>query len=448
MPIADNTEIQPPKYGLHRMTEKPGTCSLSWPGKEKARELADSHSSYTLQPDPTRSIRFNDVQNLFVEGDNLEVLRLLLPSFESRVKMIYIDPPYNTGGDYVYSDRHDAASEASQNTEGTHSGWLSMMFPRLILARRLLREDGVIFVSIDDNEIHHLRMLMNEVFGEGNFITTIVWEKKSSPQNDARWFSDNHDYILLFARNKQEWRPRLLPRTAESDSRYKNPDDDPRGPWTSSDMSVKTYNIAYDYEITTPSGRKVKPPRGRCWGMPKNSFTTLVNDNRVWFGEKGNNVPRLKRFLSDVKPGITPRTIWRRSEVGDNQEARRHIREIFGDVGVFDTPKPVRLIKRMLQLCTEPSGNDIVLDFFAGSSTTAHAVLELNQEDNGSRQFILVQSPEEVPKKSRARASGFRTVSEVGSERIRRVIASIESENEITNQVQGFRYLAQVRENH
>lgn len=426
------------------MTEKPGTCTLSWPGKDEARGLAYKQSLFTLEADPERSIEFDTAQNLYVEGDNLDVLKLLLPSFEGRVKMIYIDPPYNTGGDFVYSDRHNTVRGASQKLEGIHHGWLSMMFPRIILAKMLLREDGVVFVSIDDNEVHHLRMMMNEVFGEENFVTTIVWEKKSSPQNDARWFSDNHDYILLFARNKQEWRPRLLPRTAETDSRYKNPDNDPRGPWTSSDMSVKTYNVAYDYEITTPSGRRVKPPKGRCWAMPRNSFTVLVDDNRVWFGEKGSNVPRLKRFLSDVKPGITPRTIWKRSEVGDNQEARRHIREIFGDVGVFDTPKPVRLIKRMLHLCTEPDGDDIVLDFFAGSSTTAHAVLELNQEDNGNRQFILVQSPEEVPNESRARVSGFRTVSEIGSERLRRVIASMKLEIEAPAQVLGFRYLVQV----
>jgi adenine-specific DNA-methyltransferase len=429
------------------MTEKPGTCTLSWPGKDEARGLADNQSLFTLQADPARSVEFKHAKNLYIEGDNLDALKLLLLSFENRVKMIYIDPPYNTGGDFVYSDRHNTDFGARQRSEGIHHGWLSMMFPRLVLAKKLLREDGVIFVSIDDNEVHHLRMMMNEVFGEENFITTIVWEKKFSPQNDARWFSDNHDYILLFARNKQEWRPRLLPRTDETDSRYKNPDNDPRGPWTSSDMSVKTYNVAYDYEITTPSGRRVKPPKGRCWGMPRNSFAALVNNNRVWFGAKGGNVPRLKRFLSDVKQGITPRTLWTRREVGDNQEARRHIREIFGDVGIFDTPKPVRLVKRMLHLCTEPDGNDIVLDFFAGSSTTAHAVLELNQEDNGNRQFIMVQSPEPVSKNSRARAAGFRTVSEIGSERLRRVIDSLKPLNDTPSEVLGFRYLVQVRGN-
>ncbi len=398
---------------------------------------------FKLEPSLEQSVDFDNTQNMFVEGDNLEVLKLLLSSYGGKVRMIYIDPPYNTGGTYVYSDRHQTRPNSSSN-ENLHSGWLSMIFPRLLLARKLLREDGVIFASIDDNEVHHLRMMMNEVFGEENFVATIVWEKKFSPQNDARWLSDNHDYILLYARNKERWRPNLLPRTDEADSRYKNRDDDARGPWTSSDMTVKTYNKDYDYEITTPSGRKVKPPRGRCWGMPKSSFLALVSENRVWFGSKGNNVPRLKRFLSDVKPGFTSRTIWKRTEVGDNQEARRSIREIFGDVGVFDTPKPVRLIKRMLNLSTEARENDVVLDFFAGSCTTAHAVLELNHEDGGNRRFIMIQSPEEVPADSRPNEAGFKTVSEIGSERIRRVARTLKHEDDTSSQDLGFKYLLQV----
>ncbi|MHA1938739.1 MAG: site-specific DNA-methyltransferase, partial [Candidatus Thorarchaeota archaeon] len=222
------------------------------------------------------------------------------------------------------------------------------------------------------------------------------------------------------------------PRTDETDARYKNPDDDPRGPWTSSDLTVKTYNRDYDYAITTPSGREVSPPRGRCWGMSLESFNGLVNDHRIWFGSDGNNVPRLKRFLTEVKQGITPCTIWRRSEVGDNQEARRTIRQIFGDVGVFETPKPLRLMKQILHISTEPDRSDIVLDFFAGSCTTAHAVLEQNREDGGTRSFIAVQLPERVPEPSRALEAGFSTVSEIGAERIRRVIEGINSSSEST----------------
>ncbi|MFX1262881.1 MAG: site-specific DNA-methyltransferase [Promethearchaeota archaeon] len=395
-------------------------CRFTWPGKEDARIAAAGRSPHSLKLLEERSISPETTENMFIEGDNLEALKILRESHCELVKVIYIDPPYNKGGSFVYSDR----------LAETHADWLSMIFPRLLLSRELLREDGVIFVSIDDNEVHNLRMVMNEVFGEDNFVATIIWEKKFSPQNDARWFSDNHDYILVYARNKELWRPRLLPRTDETDSRYKNLDGDSRGPWTSSDLTVKTYNKDYDYVIRTPSGREVCPPRGRCWGMSLDSFNSLVTDNRIWFGPEGSNVPRLKRFLSEVKQGLTPCTIWHRSEVGDNQEARRAIRQIFGDVGVFETPKPLRLMKRILHIGTEPDRNDIVLDFFAGSCTTAHAVLEQNQADGGNRRFIMVQLPELVPESSRAYVVGFATVSEIGAERIRRVIDRIVSDSE------------------
>jgi adenine-specific DNA-methyltransferase len=395
-------------------------CSFKWSGKEEARNAATGRSPHSLKLMEELSVSPETSENIFIEGDNLEALKILRESHSESVKVIYIDPPYNKGGSFVYSDR----------LAESHADWLSTIFPRLLLSRELLREDGAIFVSIDDNEVHNLRMAMNEVFGEENFVATIIWEKKFSPQNDARWFSDNHDYILVYARNKELWRPRLLPRTDGTDSRYKNPDGDPRGPWTSSDLTVKTYSKDYDYVITTPSGRAVRPPRGRCWGTSLDAFNSLVADNRIWFGLEGNNVPRLKRFLSEVKQGLTPCTIWRRSEVGDNQEARRTIRQIFGDVGVFETPKPLRLIKRILHIGTEPHQNDIVLDFYAGSCTTAHAVLDQNQADGGNRRFIMVQLPETVPESSRAYDAGFTTVSEIGAERLRRVIKRMVSDFE------------------
>ncbi len=334
--------------------------------------------------------------------------------------MVYIDPPYNKGRSFVYKD--------------DYSEWLSMMLPRLTLARELLAEDGVIFASIDDGEVHNLRLLLNEVFGEHNFVATIIWEKKFSPQNDTRWLSENHDYILLYARNKSVWRPGLLPRTKTANARYENRDNDPRGPWTSSDLTVKTYNPDYDYEITTPSGRIVSPPKGRCWGMPKEAFHRLVGEGRIWFGHDGGNVPRLKRFLADVKQGMTARTIWTRNEVGDNQEARRTLRSLFGDIGVFDTPKPIRLVKRMLQLSTNPTSGDVVLDFFAGSCSTAHAVMELNAEDGGNRRFIMIQLPETVPPNTRAHRMGFRTVSAIGLERIKRASSAIEASGLVTSE--------------
>jgi adenine-specific DNA-methyltransferase len=404
-------------------------CSFTWSGKEEARTAATGRARHRLKLLEEQSVSFDTTENMFIEGDNLEALKVLRESHSGLVRVIYIDPPYNKGGSFVYSDR----------LAETHAEWLSMMFPRLLISRDLLCEEGAIFVSIDDNEVHNLRMMMNEVFGEDNFIATIIWEKKFSPQNDARWFSDNHDYILVYARNKEIWRPRLLPRTEEADARYKNPDDDPRGPWTSSDLTVKTYNRDYDYVITTPSGREVSPPRGRCWGMSADSFNSLVTDHRIWFGSDGGNVPRLKRFLSEVKQGLTPCTIWRRSDVGDNQEARRTIRHIFGDVSIFETPKPLRLMKQILHIGTEPDRNDIVLDFFAGSCTTAHAVLEQNREDGGTRSFIAVQLPERVPETSRAFDAGFTTVSEIGAERIRRVIEGINSNSESSHPL-GFKF--------
>lgn len=418
---------------------------LLWVGKAAARLEATESPPCRLEFIPEKSMYPETTENLFIEGDSLPAMKLLLGTYSEKVRMIYIDPPYNTGRSFIYNDDfsietssyleragggdcQDAGHSDEQAASGRlHSDWLSMMFPRLILARHLLAEDGVIFISIDDNEVHNLRMIMNEVFGESNFVATAIWEKKASPQNDARWLSDNHDYVLIYAKNKRLWRPEILPRTKEANARYKNLDNDSRGPWTSSDLTVKTYNPEYDYEIITPSGRLVVPPRGRCWGMPRSRFNQLVEEGRIWFGRNGDCVPRLKRFLSEVKKGMTPKTLWPRSEVGDNQEARRALRDLFGDIGVFDTPKPVRLIKRMLQIGTTSKSGDIILDFFAGSCSTAHAILELNYEDLGNRRFIMIQTPEPVPRTSRAYGMDFRLVSEIGAERIRRVSKSIRS---------------------
>ena len=267
-----------------------------------------------------------------------------------------------------------------------HDKWMCMMWPRLHLLKELLADDGVIFISIDDNEQHHLRMLMDEIFGNANFVTNIIWQKKFSPQNDAKYFSDNHDFVLCYAKDKEIWRPVLLPRTEKHNERYSNPDDDLRGPWSSSGLDVKTYQEEYDYPITTPSGRIVNPPPSRCWRCNKERFDTLVNDNRIWFGEDGNNVPRVKRFLSEVKQGITPLTVWLHEDVGHTQSATQGLNKI----GLaFSNPKPHTLLKQILHIGTDPDA--IVLDSFAGSGTTAHAVLALNKEDGGNRKFILIE---------------------------------------------------------
>ena len=322
-----------------------------------------------------------------------------MPTYAGRVKCVYIDPPYNTGNEgWCYSDRlnsktlahwFDEVSPVDVEDLERHDKWLCMMWPRLHLLRELLAEDGVIFVSIDDNEQHHLRAIMDEIFGETNFVTNIIWQKKYSPQNDSRSFSDNHDFVVCYAKSKSDFRIIPLPRTEKQNQRYANPDNDPRGRWKSSGLNVKTYLAEYDYPITTPSGRVVNPPTGSCWMCSRDRFEELVADNRIWFGKSGNNVPSVKRFLTEVKDGLTPLTIWTYEEVGHSQSGTQGLNRL----GVqFPNPKPHTLIDRMLRVAAGP--DDIVLDSFAGSGTTAHAVLALNKEDGGNRRFILVECEE------------------------------------------------------
>lgn len=289
----------------------------------------------------------------------------MLPFYAGSVKCIFIDPPYNTGSAFSHYD---------DNLE--HSLWLSMMYPRLELLHELLAEDGSIWITLDDNESHYCKVVMDEIFGRGNFVANVVWEKKFSPQNDAKWLSDNHDHILCYAKNKNKWQPNLLPRSTTAISTYKNPDNDPRGLWTSSDFSVKTYNADYDYPILTPSGKIIHPAKGRCWQTNQAAFQKMVEDNRIWFGKKGGNVPRVKKFLSEVKDGVTPLTIWKQSEVGHNQDGKKEVKEFNGEE-VFDTPKPERLIQRILQIATNE--NDLVLDSFLGSGTTAAVAHKMNR---------------------------------------------------------------------
>lgn len=411
-----------------------------WFGKSAAKRNAYTPGSATLIFDEQRSINPTESKNIIIEGENLEVLKLLSNSYREQIKCIYIDPPYNTGKDFVYSDNFTEDKKPYwENTGGTehgikidtnvdidgrfHSNWLNMMYSRLLIARQLLKEDGVIFISIDDNENHHLRKLCDEAFGEDNFVSNIIWEKKFAPSNDAKWFSANHDHIICYAKNKEVYRPILLDRSEGALARYKNPDNDLRGEWVSGDMTVKTYSSQYDYEITTPSGRKVNPPKGICWRFSKEKFRELVDDKRVWFGEHGENVPRLKRFLSEVKEGITPLTIWYHKDVGHNQEAAQECRKIFDGEQYFDTPKPVRLLKRMAEISL--NGGDIIMDFFAGSGTTGQVISELNLEDNGSRKFILVQIPEATEEDSEACKAGYKKISDITIERNKRIVNSI-----------------------
>ena len=319
---------------------------------------------------------FSESDNLIIKGNNLIALASLVERFSGKVKCIYIDPPYNTGSDgFNYNDSFN------------HSTWLTFMKNRLEHAQKLLADDGSIWISIDDDEQAYLKVLADDIFKRDNFVATVIWEKKYSPQNDATWLSDSHDFILVYAKNKSKWRPNLLPRTEEMDARYKNPDNDPRGRWMPSDISVRTYSAAYDYPITTPSGRIVNPPLGRSWGFPPSRFEELLADNRIWFGTNGNRVPMLKRFLSDVKQGLVSKTIWFRDEVGDNMEAKGELLDL--DL-LFGTPKPERLLERILTLATK--AGDVVMDFFLGSGTTAAVAHKMGRRYIGVEQMDYVQT--------------------------------------------------------
>lgn len=339
--------------------------------------------------------------NLIIHGDNLHALKALLPKYAGKVDVIYIDPPYNTGNEgWAYNDNVNSPlmkEWLGKVVDGEdlerHDKWLCMMWPRLVLLRELLSETGVIYMTIDDNEMAVLAQICDEIFGKENFLTSITWQKKYSPQNDAKYYSSSHDHIFAYCKQKEKFKIGLLPRTEAANARYKNPDNDPRGPWKVSDLTRAEYRERDDYVIISPTtGKQFSPPKGNSWGRPQKTVEEMITDNRIWFGPDGNSVPQIKRFLTDVKQGITPQTLWFREDVGDNQEAKKEIKSIFNDVSAFETPKPVRLIERMIRLSSRDSKNSLVLDSFAGSGTTAHAVQALNVEDGGNRKFILIET--------------------------------------------------------
>uniref|UniRef100_UPI004027E991 site-specific DNA-methyltransferase n=1 Tax=Candidatus Cryptobacteroides bacterium TaxID=3085639 RepID=UPI004027E991 len=432
---------------------------FTWPDKKKAILLANSPINATLRPCRDESADFDNTKNLYIEGDNLDVLKCLKETYLHKVKMIYIDPPYNTGNDFIYED--DFAESTSEylansgqfdeqgrrlvtNTESNgrfHTDWLNMIYPRLKVARDLLTDDGVIFISIDDHEQDNLKRICCELFGERNFISQLVWERAFSPKNDARFISNSHDYILMFAKDIDSFVIGRLERTEEANARYSNPDNDPRGVWMSSDISVKTYTASCDYPITTPSGKIIEPPAGRCWRLSKKAFFERLQDNRIWFGPNGDNTPRIKRFLSELKfDGMAPTSILFYKDVGHSQEGAQEVVSLFGDKGVFDGPKPVRLLERLITLANLKD-DSIVLDFFSGSASTAHALMKKNEEKESHCKFILVQIPEEISEKKKAQ--GYKTICEIGKERIRRAGKKIKEDNPLTTQNldTGFRVL-------
>lgn len=420
-------DVQPERYGLN------------WAGKRDAFRTVQIPSVAALRPQFEESVNWDSTENLIIEGDNLEVLKLLQKAYHGKVKMIYIDPPYNTGNEFIYPDNfHEGLDEYLRYTgqlsaEGTaastnkdtsgryHSNWLNMMYPRMFLARNLLREDGVIFVSIDDHEIHNLRILLDEIFGEENFIGAIAWEKIYTTKNDDSHLSTSHEYALCYARNLDISELGLLARSEEMDARYRNVDADSRGPWKAIPLYADGERRTGRYKIVAPGGAEYEPRPNMHWRYRQQDVIDLIKDNRIYFGKDGNSQPNLKRFLSEVGKGVKARTLWSHDEVGSNDSAKREAKQIFGENIPFAYPKPSSYVRRMIQLAAAPTDSEestIVLDFFAGSGTTAHAVLDQNKEDGGNRKFILVQLPEKTANPD------YPTIAHITRERVRRVIHS------------------------
>ncbi len=429
---------------------------FTWPDKKKAMLAANAPITATLRPVVADSVGKDgtpggfDSENLYIEGDNLEVLKLLQETYLGKVKMIYIDPPYNTGNDFVYEDNFaqsaaDYMDNSGQydeegnrlvtNTESNgrfHTDWLNMIYPRLKIAKDLLADDGVVFISIDDSEQGNLKKICDDIFGECNFVNTVIWEKRYSPQNAVQWFSENHDFILVYAKNKMIWHPQLLERTDEMNARYTNRDNDPRGPWKAVDSTAQGGHGTKSqfYVLKAPNGKEHHLTSGRCWLYTEKVMAEMIADNRIWFGENGNNVPAIKKFLTEVKQGVACQTIWKYEDVGHSQDGKKELKALFPETVPFDTPKPTKLLERMLKITSEP--DFICLDFFSGSATTAHAVMKLNAEDGGHRKFIMVQLPEKTDEKSEAYKAGYKNICEIGKERIRRAGRKIKEDAGLT----------------
>lgn len=433
---------------------------FTWVGKKAAIVEANKPIRKTLRPCPEESVAWDATENLYIEGDNLEVLKLLQESYLGKVKMIYIDPPYNTGNDFIYNDDFKMTGEEYSDESGEidsdgnrlfkntdsngrfHSDWCSMMYSRMMLARNLLTDDGAIFISIDDHEEDNTKKILNEVFGEVNFVACVVWQRNYAPISLKKFFSESHEYCYVYAKDISSFKMNLLPRSEKQNKDYKNPDNDPRGVWKVGNLTVGPAVEKQVYEIIGPTGKSFMPPSGYCWRFTTEKFEQMRADNRIWFGADGNNSPVPKLFLTEVQDGVTPMTLWTFDEAGHNQIATRELRDIF-DGAVFTSPKPTKYINRYIQIGM--NSDDIILDFFSGSATTAHSVMMLNAADGGKRKFILVQLPEACDEKSIAFKQGYKNICEIGKERIRRAGKKILEENKdkegIENLDIGFRVL-------
>ena len=434
---------------------------FTWPDKKKSVLLANAPINKTLRPCREESVDFDNTENLYIEGDNLEVLKLLQETYLGKIKMIYIDPPYNTGNDFVYDDDFsqstdeyltnsgqydDEGNRMVQNTESNgrfHTDWLNMIYPRLKLAKDLLTDDGEIFISIDDNEQENLKKCCDEVFGANNFIAQIVWEKVHTRKNSAINFSSSHEYILCYAKRKRNtssdtegFKRNLLPRN--NTDAYSNPDNDPKGPWKTDPITAHNYYAA-DYTITKPNGIVISRPQDRYWAYSEESIKRMIAENAIIWGD-GDSIPLAKRYLCDVQDGLVPITLFSREFAGDSSSAKKQVDLLFPECrGIFDYTKPIKLLTRLLQIGS--NSDDIILDFFSGSATTAHAVMQLNAEDGGHRKFIMAQLPEVTDEKSEAYKAGYKNICEIGKERIRRAAKKIADENPETKFDGGFRVL-------
>ena len=431
---------------------------FTWPDKKKSILLANAPIAKTLRPCREESVDFDTTENLYIEGDNLDVLKLLQETYLGKIKLIYIDPPYNTGNDFVYNDDFVESTEAYLTSSGQfdaegnrlvenpesngrfHTDWLNMIYPRLKIAKDLLREDGVIFISIDDNEKDNMKKVCDEIFGASNFFSCVSWHRNYASANDSKTFSNVIDYLLIYQKSSLFVR-NLLPRTEKQNALYKYDSNDGKGRWRSDNLSVRTYSANYDYPITNPNtGVVYNPPSGRSWITNKDTMQKWIQENRVFFGQKGDGAPQLKRYLSEVQDGVVPTTYWSYDDCGHNDEARKEVKELF-EKPPFDSPKPTRLLKQVIRIATDK--DDLILDFFSGSATTAHAILQYNAEDGGNRKFIMVQLPEETDAKSEAYKAGYKNICEIGKERIRRAGKKIKDESPLTTQNldTGFRVL-------
>lgn len=427
---------------------------FSWVGKKAAMAEAARPTTETLRPVKADSRNWDTTENLYIEGDNLAALKILQESYLGKVKMIYIDPPYNTGNDFIYKDNttHTQYEEDTRigmfdeddnhlfkniDTNGRfHSDWCSMIYTRLRIARNFLTDNGAIFISIDDHENDNIKKLCNEVFGEHNFVACVVWQRNYAPISLKKFFSESHEYCFVYAKNINSFEMNLLPRTEKQNKDYTNPDNDPRGVWKVGNLTVGPAVEKQVYEITGPTGKKFLPPSGYCWRFTQERFAELRKDNRIWFGSDGNGSPVPKLFLTEVQNGVTPMTLWTFDEAGHNQIATRELRDIFGK-SIFTSPKPTKYILRYLQIGS--NADDIILDFFSGSATTAHAIMQLNAEDGGHRKFIMVQLPEPCDEKSEAYKAGYKNICEIGKERIRRAGDKIKAEHPGADLDIGFR---------